>query len=50
MEDWVFEVNRFGLWVVGPEMQDGAINVVGIGRTCEEAYEMAKRSLSNGSK
>lgn len=43
-KDWVAQVNTFGLWIVGPEIEDGTINVLGMGRTKEEAFEMAQRS------
>lgn len=49
MNTWVAQVNHFGLWIVGPEIGDGTINVIGMGRTKEEAYEMAQRS-GNGTK
>lgn len=42
--NWVAQTNDFGLWVVGPEIEDGSINVLGMGRTCDEACEMALRS------
>jgi len=43
-KEWVAQINHFGLWIVGPEIEDGAINVLGMGRTMEEAYEMAQRA------
>ncbi len=42
-EKWVAQTNMFGLWVVGPEI-DGLLSVLGMGRTLDEACEMAMRS------
>lgn len=40
---WIAIINQFGLWIVGP-IVEGTINVIGMGRTFEEALEMAVRS------
>lgn len=40
---WVAKTNMFGLWIVGPE-EDGLINAIGMGRTKDEAIQMAMRS------
>ena len=45
--NWVGQTNIFGLWVVGPETEDGMIAVVGMGRTLTEAFEIAERSKDN---
>ncbi len=42
-ENWVGQTNMFGLWIVGPQ-EDGLMNVKGMGRTLDEACEMAMRS------
>lgn len=40
---WVANTNVFGLWIVGPE-EGGLIGVLGMGRTLDEAYQMALRA------
>lgn len=44
---WVAWVNRHEVWSVGAE-RDGILEVFGIGRTMEEAFEMAERSYNGG--
>ncbi len=41
--DWAAKTNEFGLWIVGPE-KNGIINVLGMGRSFREAFEMAFHS------
>ncbi len=43
---WAIEMNPFGMWAVGPQDADGLMNVLGMGRSLLEAFEMAKRSAS----
>lgn len=43
LNDWQAQTNMFGLWVVGPLDECGIMKVVGMGRTFNEAVEMALR-------
>ena len=43
-QHWVAQTNMFGLWVVGPDMGDGIVNVLGMGKTPQEAFDMALRT------
>ena len=44
---WVVKTNIYGLFVIGPEIDDGVVEVVGHGRTFMEAFFMAERSKEN---
>lgn len=41
---WSAQQNHYGLWLVGPEMSNGKVMVMGMGRTFEEAFQMAERT------
>ncbi len=43
---WAIEINPFGMWAVGPQDANGFMNVLGMGRSLLEAFEMAKKSSS----
>ena len=45
---WMMAINPLGMWVVGPVDTDGLMNILGMGRDLQEAFEMAKRSAPNG--
>lgn len=42
--DWSAEQNAQGMWKIGPEF-DGIMNVLGMGRSFIEAFQMAKRTI-----
>jgi hypothetical protein len=44
-KNWVAQTNNAGMWMVGPETEEGLINVLGLGATFLEAVEMARRSV-----
>lgn len=42
--NWVAVTNPQGMWVVGPEDDQGIVEVYGMGKSFKEAIEMARRS------
>lgn len=42
--NWAADASPYGLWAVGPEMTDGSLNILGLGRTLEDACTMALKT------
>jgi hypothetical protein len=41
---WCAEVNKLGMWAVGPEDEAGLLNILGLAPDLEGAVQMALRS------